>query len=157
MNHLILENITLVLIEEDAAIRVKSPGQNVLLASQTIENVLLIIERNFSIVDLFYLKRIEDNPTTTFVPDDIHSLSVSIVLHYLHMHNMWRLQYTQKKYQDLEFKQEDFEHPYTHDIIFDYYKNKYPDDWEIKCSILMEMELDQLKLYYKRRLQYYNK
>ena len=157
MEQLKLENITLTLIEEGDAIRVKSAGRNVLLASQNIENVIVIIEGNFRIVDSFYLKQIEENPKTTFALDDIHSLSVSIVLYYLSMYNMWRLQYSHKKYQDLGFKHEDFQNPSTNDIIFSYYKNKYPHDWEIKCSVLMAMELDELKSYYERRLQYYNK
>ena len=157
MKQLKLKNISLVLIEEDLNVRVKSPGQNVLLASQNVENVILIIEENFKIVDSFYLKRIEDNLKTTFDLDEVHNLSVSIVLYYLRMYNLWRLQYKAKKYQDLGFKEDDFNNPSTQDIIFSYYKAKYPDDWEIKCSVLMALELDDLKKYYERRLQFYNK
>jgi hypothetical protein len=154
-----LEGISLVLIEEGDAIRVISllPKRNVLLSSQNMENVIQIIEGNFRIVDSFYLKRIEDNPKTTFVLDDIHFLSVSMVLHYLYIYNMWRLDYKRKKYQDLAFKQDDFKSPSTNDIIFGFFKYNYPDDWEIKCSVLMAMELDDLKTYYERRVQFYNK
>ena len=147
----------MVLTEEGDAIRVIAPKQNVILASQNIENVIQIIEENFSIVDSFYLKRIEDNPQTTFVLDDIHRLSVSIVLNYLYMYNMWRVQYRRKKYQDLRFKQDDFKNPSTNDIIFHFYKYNYPGDWEIKCSVLMAMELVDLKRYYEGREQFYNK
>ena len=157
MEQLKLENISLALIQEGDAIRVTSPDRNILLASQNIENVIQIIEVNFRIVDSFYLKRIEDNRKTTFVPDDIHSFSISIVLYYLYMYNMWRLEHKSKKYQYLSFKQADFENPSTSDIIFSYYKYKYPDDWEIKCSVLMALELDELKRLYERRLQFYNK
>lgn len=157
MKQLTLKNITLALSKEDDNIRVKSPDKNVLLLSQNIKNVIPIIESNFSVVDSFYLKRIADNPAATFDPDDIHRVSVSIVLDYLYMYNLWRLQYQRKKYQDLSFKQEDFDHPSTNDTIFSYFKYKYPDDWEIKCCVLMGRELDDLKRYYERRVQYYNK
>jgi hypothetical protein len=70
---------------------------------------------------------------------------------------MWRLDYKRKKYQDLAFKQDDFKSPSTNDIIFGFFKYNYPDDWEIKCSVLMAMELDDLKTYYERRVQFYNK
>lgn len=152
-----LEGISLVLIEEGDAIRVISPKRNVLLASQTIEDVIQIIEGNFRVVDSFYLKRIEDNPKTAFALEDIHFLSVCIVLDYLYMYNMWRLQYKRKKYQDLGFKHDDFKDARTNDLIFGFYKYNYPDDWEIKCSILMAMELDDLRRYYERRVQFYNK
>jgi hypothetical protein len=157
MNQLKLKNISLALTEEDSNVRVKSSGQNVLLTSQNIENVIQIIGENFKIVDSFYLKRIGDNLQTIFELDDVHNFSVSIVLNYLYMYNLWRLKYKAKKYQDLRFKEADFSHPYTHDIIFSYFTTKYPDDWEIKCSVLMAMELNDLKKYYERRLQYYNK
>ena len=157
MKQLNLKNISLILTEEGGNVRVKSPGQNVLLASQNIDNVMLIIEDNFNTVDSFYLKRTGDNLEVTFDVDDIHNISISIVLYYLNMYNAWRLKYKAKKYQDLAFKEDDFNHPYTQDIIFNYYKTKYPDDWEIKCSVVMAMELDDLKRYYEKRLQFYNK
>lgn len=155
---LTLKNIPLVLTEENGAVRVKSPDRNVLLPGQNIENVILIIEENFKIVDFFYLKRIEDNPITTFDPEDIHYLSISIVLYYLYMYNSWRVQHpARRKYQDLTFKQEDFDFPSTNDIIFRYCRSIYPADWEIKCSVLMSMESGDLRRYYEERLKFYNK
>ena len=157
MKQLKLKNISLTLMEEGADVRIKSPGQNVLLASQNVDNVIAMIEENFKAVGSFYLNRIADNVKTTFKLDEVHEFSVSIVLYYLHMYNAWRLKYKAKKYQDLAFKEDDFNHPYTQDIIFNYYKTKYPGDWQIKCSVLMAMELDGLKKYYEGRLQFYNK
>ena len=156
--NLTLRNIPLTLTEEGNDIRVKSPDQSVLLVSTNIEFVMSIIEENFQIVDSFYLKRIEASPETTFDPEDVHSLSISIVLSYLSMYCSWRVWYpTRKKYQDLTFKHEDFKHPSTYDIVFRYYRGIYPKDWEIKCSVLLSMGLDDLKRYYEERLKYYNK
>jgi hypothetical protein len=73
------------------------------------------------------------------------------------MYNSWRLQYRAKKYQDLTFKHEDFDHAPTNDIIFRYYRSIYPADWEIKCSVLMSMGLGDLRRYYEERLKFYNK
>lgn len=152
-----IKNIPLVLLEEGDNVRVKSPSQNIFLASQNIENVILIIEENFTIVDSFYQKRISDSSKTSFNPGDIHNLSLTIVLSYLSMYNSWRLKYKAKKYQDLTFRVEDLDHPTTSDHIFRYFKNNYPEDWELKCSVIMAMELADLKAYYERREQYYNK
>lgn len=157
MHQLTLENIEVVLTEENGAVRVKAPGENVILHSQNIENVQFLIEENFKIVDGFYLRRIADRPEARFDPDDVHKVSLSIVLYYLYMYNFWRLQYETKRDQPLSWNEKDFEHPSTSDMIFSFYRGKYPEDWEIKCSVLMGMELEELKAYYGRRLQYYNK
>lgn len=159
MKQLELENITLTLTEEGNAVRVTGAGRNVILAEQRVDEVARIIETNFGVVVAFYLERIAGSAAAgaVFAAEDIHQVCVSIVLSYLYIHNHWRLQYAAKKYQDLGFWPEDFGHPSTHDIIFSYYKNNYPSEWEMKCAVLMDMELDALKAYYERRLQYYNK
>lgn len=58
---------------------------------------------------------------------------------------------------DLTFKAKDFDNPSTHDIIFNYFKTKYPNKWEEKCSILIGMSIDQLRAYNKTREAFYNR
>jgi hypothetical protein len=73
------------------------------------------------------------------------------------MYNSWRVQYRRPKYDNLDFKEEDFNNPSTNDLLFDFYRGNYPADWEEKCAVLMGKDLESLKIYYQRRLQYNNK
>jgi hypothetical protein len=97
MNQLKLENIELALTEENGNVRVKAPGEHIILDKQNIENVISLIGGNFKIVDSFYLKRIADNPMVSFDLNEVHSLSLSIVFYYLYMYNFWRHQYESKE------------------------------------------------------------
>ncbi len=53
--------------------------------------------------------------------------------------------------------EKDFDNPSTHDIIFAYFKARYPDEWEEKCSLLLSMKLEELRFYYDNRKDFYNK
>lgn len=150
-----LENIDADLVQENDNVRVVVNGRVVLLRQQTVAALAPIIEQNFMMVNSYYLARVSDNALFDHV--DIRTVSLSIVLNYLFMYNNWRIQYKRKKYDDLGFKKDDFDHPSTHDIIFWYFRQKYPADWDKKCSVLLGMTLVELRSYYERREQYYNK
>jgi hypothetical protein len=157
MKEIQLGNIKIRLLQEKDNVRVVGPDNDVLLVQQSIPEVAAIVKHNFEIVSSYYLSKLTGNQTNDFDPVDISIVSLSIVLNYLFMYNSWRIQYQRKKYDNLEFKHEDFDHAPTHDIIFHYYRKKSPEDWDVKCSILMGMTLDELRSYYKRRELYYNK
>ena len=157
MKEIQLENIKVSFLQEQDNVRIIAPDKNVLLRRQTISEVAAIVERNFLLVNPYYLSKIPVNLKGDFDPVDINIVSLSIVLNYLSMYNSWRIQYQRKKYDDLGFKHEDFDHALTHDIIFQFFKRKYPGDWDVKCSVLLGMTLEELRSYYKRREQYYNK
>lgn len=152
-----LENINAELVQENDNVKVTVDGRAVLLRQQTVAAMAAIIEQNFVMVNSYYLEKISGDFKEIFDPVDVRTVSLSIVLNYLSMYNDWRIQYKRKSYDDLGFKQKDFDHPSTHDIIFWYFRQKYPADWDIKSSVLLGMTLDQLKSYYERREQYYNK
>jgi hypothetical protein len=156
MKKLVLENIVLELVKENDDVRVSSPTRSFVLFEQTIENVSSIIQHNFKVVDSHYKSMIAQHPEIGFDLKDIHTISMKIVLRFLYMYNSWRVQYRRPKYDNLDFKEEDFDDASAADIIFDYYRVNYPADWQEKCAVLMGKDLEALKHYFQRRQDYHN-
>lgn len=154
MKEIKIENITLSLSSEDDKVRVTSKKEDVILSNQNIDIVSELIKRNFDIVYNHY-KMMGENKEFDF--NDIAIISISIVLHYLYMYNSWRSMYKNQENRNLRFSEKDFNNPSTHDIMFNYFKTKYPIDWEERCSILLGMKSGELKAYYKTREDFYNK
>ena len=151
-----LENITLSLLSKGGDVRVKSDKQNIILSNQSIGIVSELIKHNFDVVYSYYKLMISETKEK-FDYEDINQVSIAIVLYYLYMYNSWRSMYKKQENKDLRFNEKDFSHPSTHDIIFNYFKTKYPNDWEEKCAVLLRMELRKLEVYYKTREDFYNK
>ncbi|HEX8576641.1 MAG TPA: hypothetical protein VF677_10155 [Flavobacterium sp.] len=156
MKKIEIENITLSLSDEGGNVRVKSDNENVILSNQNINTISELIKYNFKVVNNHY-KLMVDKAKEKFDFKDISWVSVAIVLYYLYMYNSWRSMYKKQDNRDLRFIEKDFSHPSTHDIIFNYFKTKYPGDWEEKCSILLGMSVEQFRAYYKTREAFYNK
>jgi hypothetical protein len=156
MKEIKIENITLSLSNEGGNVRVKSDKENVILPNQNIDTVAELIEHNFNVVVSHY-KLMIDKGKKEFDFSDINFVGISIVLYYLYMYNSWRSMYKKQENRDLKFIEKDFSHPSTHDIVFNYFKTKYPSDWEEKCTVLLGMEVAELKAYYKTREESYNK
>jgi len=56
---------------------------------------------------------------------------------------------------DLNFQKKDFDHPYTYDIIIQYFKNKYPEDYEHKSSVMLDIPVEKLLKYEYDRAEFY--
>ena len=151
-----IENLTFALSEEGPNIRVISDNSNLLLVNQNIDNVFSLINDNFKIVSSHY-QLMTSGATIGFEESDLFVISFEIVMFYLNLYNAWRNYYKKLQNKDLKFNVKDFGHPHTYDIIIDYYKKKYPDDWELRCAILIGKNLVEIKAYYKYRLDYENK
>jgi hypothetical protein len=132
-------------------------GSMALLVDQTVDRMKKVVEHNFTTVRSFYQGRLASHPEIGFRPEDLDRISISIVLYYLYTYNSWRVQYRKPKYENLDFKDQDFDFAFTNDIIFRYFKNEYLKDWKIKCSVLLHMGLDELEKYYQERQKYENK
>jgi len=78
-------------------------------------------------------------------------------MHYLYMYNSWRYLYKGQENKDLRFDSKDFNAPATLDLIFQYFRTKYPSNWEERCSLLLGLELSALRAYYSNRKYFYNK
>ncbi len=156
MKKLVLENMVLELVKENDDVRVYLPSTSIIFSEQTIRNLSSIIQRNFEVVDTHYKSMIAQHPEIGFDLKDIHAISMNIVLSMLYIYNSWRVQYRRPKYDNLDFKEEDFNSASVNDIIFDCYRVNYPADWQEKCAVLMGKDLEALKQYFQRRQDYYN-
>jgi len=156
MKEIKIENITLSLLSEGGDVRVKSNGENVILSNQSVDTISELIKHNFDVVRSHYMLMIIDTKNE-FDIEDINYVSIAIVLYYLYLYNSWRSMYKKQENKDLRFNEKDFTHPSTHDIIFNYFKTKYLNDWEKKCAFLIGKELTELRTYYKTREDFYNK
>ncbi|EHQ24326.1 hypothetical protein [Mucilaginibacter paludis] len=150
-----LNDLDVEITSENGNVRVRSNERNVLLIDQHTDYIRKIILSNFELVFGFFLKKI-DAPKDNFHRIDIERISTSIVLYYLNMYNSWRISHKKLKI-SLEFQEKDFDNPSTHDIIFLYNKEKYPNNWEEKSAVLIGLPIGETKEYYKRRKDFYNK
>jgi hypothetical protein len=157
MKTITLGEITLTLFQEGSDVRIVSESGKLVLSEQTIEAVSSILEEIFVTVKMYYDSRSTSNPAVEFQSRDIEQVSLSIVLEYLYMYNSWRRMYKKQENISLRFRQEDFNKPSTHDVLFSYYREKYPKTWEEKCAVLLAMNIEELCSYYKSREAYYNK
>ena len=151
-----IETITVILSEEGDNIRVKLDKNDMIFFNQEIDALCNLIRHNFNIVNNHF-KLMIDATKVVFYPEDISEISIAIVLYYLYMYNSWRRMYKKQEDKDLRFYEKDFTNPSTHDIIFSYLKSKHPKDWEEKSALLIGVELDDLRTYYKGRQDFYNK
>lgn len=156
MKEITIKNIPLKLSFEGSNVRVKSPTWEFLLFDQEIETASDLIKHNFDIVVNHY-KAMTEKATGNFDDNDLHELSLIIVLDYLYMYCMWRTQYEAHRHKDLKFNRADLHHPSTHDTLFFYFKTKHPKTWREKSALLLNMGADEFQVYYKSREDYYNK
>ncbi len=127
-----------------------------ILPNQEIDNVAQIIEKNFRFVYNFFASRV-DNNSSTIDALDVEEISIKVVLTYLYIYNMWRNTYKNKENLSLDFNKKDLSDPETADIIFFYFKTKYPNNWLEKSAILLGMSESEVSKYYQKRELYYNK
>lgn len=156
MKKIQLENVTLSLFSEGNNVQVKSDKEDIILSNQSVNTISELIKYNFNIVSSHYKLMISDTKDK-FDFEDINYVSIAIVLYYLYMYNSWRSMYKKQENKDLRFNEKDFSNPSTHDIVFNYFKNKYSNKWEEQCAVLLGKGLMELKDYYKTRENFYNK
>jgi hypothetical protein len=148
-----IDDIVIDLRIEKNGVRVISGDNNVILPNQDVENVLSIIENNYRFLNDYY----NEIANGDIEPIDIKLICIKIVLHYLYMYNIWRKIYENEKNRDLSFNREDITHPQTYDIIFNYFRSKYPTNWIDKCSKIMNMSIDDCKKAYVARELFMNR
>jgi hypothetical protein len=146
-----VDNIKVDLSKETGGLRLRTDDDNLLLANQTIEETRSIVLKNHRIVKENYEKLVNN----LIDSDDISKVSMRIVLHYLYMYNLWRTMYKREEKRDLTFREKDFDHPYTKDKIIEYFKNKYPSDYSVKCETLLRMTTEDFNKYEKNRQDFY--
>lgn len=147
-----IENIKIEVTKEGQAIRLKTSTDNLLLMNQTSKEIKEVVKGNFVTVKEFYKKRANE----TIKMEDLNSVCLKIVFRFFYMHNMWRSEGKRLKNKNLEFLNEDLEHPYSFDDIITVLKEKYPRHYSNKCELLMNMTTDEFKKYEKNRQDFFN-
>lgn len=150
---IVLGDIHGILRHEKDGIRVLLAGENVILPHLDLATASAIITRNFDIVCNHYRYATVNGCKIS----EVQRISVSIVLHYLYIYNIWRKSYPNMANLDLGFREEDFRSPGTFDIIAHYCKQYYPDAWMEKAVVLLKMSKEVIRQYEDRRQLYYNR
>lgn len=151
-----LEGFRIKLSVDGKNVLVKMNEHVIILVNQNIDAVSDLLIKNFYSVKEHY-KLIVDSAEEHINYKDIDNISIEIVLYYLYMYNSWRIIYKKHEDRDLRFIVKDFDNPSTHDIIINFFKSKYQVNWEIKCAILLGIDINEFHKYYNARLDYYNK
>ena len=149
---ILLGEINVTLQSKGTAIRLLCEDNNALLEHQSVEEVTDILTRNFEKVTQYYRNAAQQK----VAEGDLQRMSISIVVHYLYMYNKWRKMYTGMADLDLGFKEEDFEHPGTYDIILYYCKQHFPKDWVSKAAAMVGKTDDEVRGYNERRQQFFD-
>lgn len=145
-----IEKIPVNLIEEPYGIRLKTPQEEKFLGHQTTQALRDIVAQNFSFVKSAYEQRCPEG----LPADELHEVSLQVVLHYLAQYNSWRNLYEKYRDCDLGFQEKDFDHPFTHDILLSYFKNRYPKDYGRICGSLANKQ-PEVMLEYERNRDYF--
>ncbi len=139
--------------DENNGIRLTTDDENWFIPRQTLEETKTIIEKNFEIIRNHF----HDKMGEIITEADLNNASLKIALHYFQMYDHWRTMYKRETNRDLTFIQKVFEHPYTSDAILDYFKNKYPDNYIMKCEVMLNMTTEQVREYVIRKDQFDNR
>lgn len=146
-----VENIKIELTENIHGLTLTTSSSNLPLPGQNILETTEIIQSNFEIVKEHFIKLSEDKIDA----DDLHEICLKIVIYYFYLYNSWRSSNLNKKSIDLNFQKKDFDHPYTYDIIIQYFKNKYPENYEHKSSVMLDIPVEKLLKYEYDRAEFY--
>lgn len=147
-----IERIKIELTEDEYGLRLKTTDADLPLPGQTIAETTETIEKNFKIVQEKYKTSASGKIDT----DELNEVSLKIVLHYFYLYNTWKSIYEKEKDRNLTFLSKDFDHPFTYDIIIQYFKNKYPNDYAGKCSGMLDIPADKLLKYEYDRAEFYH-
>lgn len=148
-----LDNITASISKENNGVRFTTEYENWFIPRQTIDETKSIIDKNFKLIKEHFR-----NSAGTVITDlDLDNVCLMIALNYFQMYNHWRTMYKRETNRDLTFIQKDFDNTDTINIVINYFKNKYPSNFENKCEVILGMTNARLKKAILRKEQYENK
>jgi hypothetical protein len=64
--------------------------------------------------------------------------------------------YKKERNRDLTFLTKDFDHPQMNDIIIQFFKERYPDNYSDKCEAMLNMSHEKFSVYDKNRQNFQN-
>ncbi len=145
-----LDNINVTISEENRGIRLTTEDENWFIPRQTLAKTKIILEKNFKIIKEHFLDKVE----TVITQTDLNNVCLNIALCYFQMYNHWRTMYKRETNRDLTFLQKDFDATDTINIVIEYFKQKYPYNYEDKCEIMLGMTNSELKEAVIRKFYY---
>jgi hypothetical protein len=145
-----LDNIRVNISDENNGIMLTTEDENWFIPRQTLAETKTILEKNFKIIKEHFLNKVE----TVIAPLDLNNICLKITLSYFQMYNHWRTMYKRETNRDLTFLQKDFDSADTINIVIGYFQNKYPDNYENKCEVMLGMTNAELKDAVIRKFQY---
>lgn len=145
-----LDEIKVNISDENNGIRLTTEHENWFIPRQTLDETKTIIDKNFKIIKGYFLAKVGTVVTQT----DLNNVCLKIALSYFQMYNHWRTMYKSETNRDLTFLKKDFENTDTIHIVIGYFQNKYPDNYEDKCEVMLGMSNAKLKEAVIRKYQY---
>ncbi len=147
-----LDNLEISLEEEKNWIRIKvdSDSDSILLENLHSDEVVKIINKNYDIVKAHYYSKVKNEVDIT----DLKKVCLKIVLRFLHIINI-RIRSNKKKINPI-ITLKCIDNPQMDDIIIQFFKDKYPNDYTNKCEVMLEMSIEMFKAYEKNRQDFNN-
>lgn len=148
-----IEDIKLSIDYIGERVKLTANSESTILSNISSQEAKNMTEKNFEIVKNHYKSSDEKNEIK---PYDLNLICLKIVFYYLSTYTLWRKMYSREKNRDLTFLKKDFNSAKTNDIIINYFKEKYPNDFIKKCSILINKPFDELIIYINNREDFQN-
>ena len=101
----------------------------------------------------YYTDRVGEKISSTF----LNELTERITEHYYEQYSRFRIQYPKSVKRYSTFKIDDLEHPEVTEIIINYLKEIFGDQYTEKAMIMLNMSFDELKMFEENRAAYHNK
>jgi len=136
-------------------VKIEFNGQTILINDKKVR-VVDTIKYNYEKIKAHYISNLSKTQSSKFDFEDLNSISVKILIHYLDQYSRWKEQYTKSNY-DITFYEKDFDHPNTNDIIILYLKEKHPNNWKTISEKYINMTTKEFDSYWTNRLAYFNK
>jgi len=147
-----IDNMKMVIEQENQGLRLKTDTDNLLLQNQTYDETVRMVNTNYEIVKNYFQKKVD-----TYIDSiDLKQVCLRIALRHFYMYNLWRTMYKKERNRDLTFLHKDFDHPQTNDIIIQFFKDRYPNNYSNKCEAMLDMSPEEFKAYDKNRQDFQN-
>ncbi len=141
------------MIEDQYGLRLSALNNGWPLPGQTLEETKEVITKNFELVKEKYA----DVSSNSIYPEDLLEVCLRIVIHYFYLYNLWRSIYPQEKNRNLTFLSKDYDHPYTYDMIIQFFKNKYPGAYASKSATMLNLTTEEVLRYEEERHDFYSR
>ncbi|MGB4959138.1 MAG: hypothetical protein WBO36_06645 [Saprospiraceae bacterium] len=148
----VIEGINIELRKDAKALRANILDEGYYFSFQSFQETKDTITSNFYVVKEHY----SQTALLTISMTELNEVSLKIVLYYFQLYNSWRSIYEKYKDKDLTFLNKDYTHPYTYDLIINYFRLKYPEDYIKIAAAMINKSPSEVLKYKTDRDDFYN-